>query len=51
MKRLKFENTEVQKAYDKYFNAKKSYKDYDEYRKWFEYWLDFLIIRHKNNND
>ena len=38
---------DVKQAYNKYLKAKKSTGDYIEYNKWFEYWLDYLQIRHR----
>ena len=38
---------EVEAAYKKYTKAKKSFNDYDEYNRWFEYWLDYLQIRNR----
>lgn len=50
MNRLWFENHEIQKAYDKYIDAKKSCKK-NIHKNWFDYWLTYLIIRDKHNND
>ena len=38
---------EVEAAYKKYTKAKKSFNNYEEYNKWFEYWLDYLQIRNR----
>ena len=45
-----YKNHEIQKAYDKYIQSKKSCKA-DKHSKWFDYWLDYLFIRNKHNND
>tara|TARA_R110000803_G_scaffold200049_1_gene264270 strand:+ start:145 stop:336 length:192 start_codon:yes stop_codon:yes gene_type:complete len=38
---------EVKAACDKYKKAKKSTGDHVEYNKWFDYWFDYLHLRHK----
>ena len=40
---------EVEAAYKKYTKAKKSFNNYEEYNRWFEYWLDYLQIRNRWN--
>jgi hypothetical protein len=42
-----FQNLEVNQAYKKYLKAKKSFNNYDEYNRWFEYWLDYLHLRNR----
>ena len=44
-----FADWEVRIAYKKYLKAKKSFNDYKEYNRWFEYWLDYLHIRNRYN--
>ena len=41
---------EVKAAYNKYTKAKKSFNNYTEYNRWFEYWFDYLHIRNKYND-
>ena len=40
----KYVRSQQQKAYNRYISAKKSI-DREIRNKWFEYWLDYVIIR------
>ena len=47
-KSIKYVQSEEEKAYNKYISAKKS-PDFCIRNKWFEYWLDYVIIRNKHD--